>query len=459
MPRHLLTPSILKQIADAGPAAYAGKDYKDYPDGDSLYARASERGVCFVYRYRLKKRQRIYTVGYWPEEISLGAARDECEEVRKRVKAGRDPVAERKATKNDNAQAAIDARENTLERWAGDWFAARDAGDVIERIKGRKKKKPETWGAKTSAEARARFDNYLAPQSFWKRDIALIESEELGAFFGDLFEEVPAVARKLLQHTIKVWNFAKLRGCGKIDNAPALVQSLIEGRERGGGLPALVTWPQLGELLREAHTVRVKHWQLPAAHLASAYLCQRASETVGLLWEWFTLDGAEPMLVIPRNQMKTKTKTRPAQHLPLAPEVVALFKSLPRTGAYVFPPLDPADSALPHLSRQALGDFYRDVLGMVGVHSPHSWRQSLATIANDAYEEVTIHRTGKRGIQKRFDKDTTEAILDHQLPDDVRRAYEKGLKRELKAEVLYWWAGEIAAHIEAEQVVQQKRAA
>ncbi len=53
--------------------------------------------------------------------------------------------------------------------------------------------------------------------------------------------------------------------------------------------------------------------------------------------------------------------------------------------------------------------YYREALGLVGRHSPHSWRSAFSTIAREA---------GK-------DADVIEAQLDHVVGNKVASAYDR----------------------------------
>ena len=78
---------------------------------------------------------------------------------------------------------------------------------------------------------------------------------------------------------------------------------------------------------------------------------------------------------------------------------------------------------------EACEKFYRNALGLGGMHSPHSWRSAFSTICRDA---------GKDG-------DSIEAQLDHVVGKKVAAAYDRAKRLELRRELLTWYEATLIA--------------
>jgi integrase len=90
-----------------------GSPYTILFDGElpGFGARITAAGVVsFTLDYRIHGRKRRYTIGRWPE-LPLPAARDEAIELRKRIREGEDPLAERERLRLDSPTMLDLARE------------------------------------------------------------------------------------------------------------------------------------------------------------------------------------------------------------------------------------------------------------------------------------------------------------------------------------------------------------
>lgn len=93
------------------------KAYK-LADGQGLHLLVHPNGGRYwQLRYRFTKRERTASLGTYPA-VSLSEARAQRDEIRKRVKQGIDPVAQKRAEKLHLA----DGQEKTFERVANQWF-------------------------------------------------------------------------------------------------------------------------------------------------------------------------------------------------------------------------------------------------------------------------------------------------------------------------------------------------
>ena len=90
----------------------------------------------------------------------------------------------------------------------------------------------------------------------------------------------------------------------------------------------------------------------------------RTGEVIGA--RWTEIDLKRKTLVIPPERLKDRnTRTEP-HRVPLSPQVVAILKTLPRLGEFVFPGLKPGKP----LSNMAMLSVLKDM-------NCHDWRASL----------------------------------------------------------------------------------
>jgi integrase len=88
-------------------------------DGQGLHLLVHPNGGKYwQLRYRFTKRERTASLGTYPE-VSLSEARTQRDEIRKSIKQGIDPVAQKRAERLSLAEA----QEKTFEKVANQWFA------------------------------------------------------------------------------------------------------------------------------------------------------------------------------------------------------------------------------------------------------------------------------------------------------------------------------------------------
>jgi integrase len=192
-------------------------------------------------------------------------------------------------------------------------------------------------------------------------------------------------------------------------------------REARRHFPAVTDLAGLGAILRAARASDPCKG-IVRAHALLAFTALRAPEVVGATRAEFELDGVGVPLgegqytkhdptggnwSVPRERMKPKDAGRRPHVVPLPPALLsALREWRGADGAdakYVCPASrDPSKTITP----EAIEKHYRNVLGLGGKHSPHSWRRAFSTVCREA---------GKDG-------DSIEAQLDHQVGSKVASA-------------------------------------
>jgi integrase len=172
------------------------------------------------------------------------------------------------------------------------------------------------------------------------------------------------------------------------------------------------------------------------------FTAQRVSEVVGATWSEFDLEDG--VWRIPRERMKQKDEERGLHEIPLPTVLLATlqeWKAADRKEQDVvcMAPRDAERSVTP----EGVEKYYREALGLVGRHSPHSWRSAFSTIAREA---------GK-------DADVIEAQLDHVVGNKVASAYDRAKRFELRRSLLRWYEGQLIAARDGAAVMDLKRKA
>jgi len=160
----------------------------------------------------------------------------------------------------------------------------------------------------------------------------------------------------------------------------------------------------------------------------------RSGEARLATWdEIVDLDGKQPQWVLPAERMK-----KGKQHeVPLSKQAVALLKSMPRIGDYIFPGQVQGSS----LSDMAMRELLKGMDGNGFV--PHGFRSSFRDWAGDL---------------GRFDREVIEHALAHQLPDATERAYRRGTAMPKRKVLMQAWADYCDGRLEfADNVVSMNR--
>ena len=81
------------------------------------------------------------------------------------------------------------------------------------------------------------------------------------------------------------------------------------------------------------------------------------------------------------------------------------------------------------ITPEGVEKYYRDVLGLAGKHSPHSWRAAFSTVARDA---------GKPD-------DVVKSQLDHQVGNKTDSAYDRAKRLKLRRALLRWYEAQLVS--------------
>jgi integrase len=295
----------IKEIDNAKPKA---KPYK-LADGQGLYLEVMPTGAKYWrLKYRIAGKEKRLAFGVYPE-VRPQEARDKAKDARDLIRAGTDPSQERKA----NKRAAQLAGANTFEVIAHEW------------LEGRKSHVEPAQHLKTLA----RMDNDVFP---WlgKRPITEIDAPEILA----VLRRIDGRGARYSAHRVRseisrVFRYAIAAGYAKSDPARDLIGAIPPAVETHF---AAITEPsKVAEMLR-AFDAFEGTFTVQCALKLSPFLFVRPGELRTAEWSAIDLDKAEWRYRV------NKTKT---DHLvPLAPQVVAIFRelfALTGSGRYVFP--------------------------------------------------------------------------------------------------------------------------
>ena len=280
-------------------------------DGGGLYLLLNPNGSrWWRYKYRFEGKEKLLSLGTYPE-TSLAEAREKHAAARKRLQAGTDPGAHRKAEKAAGAERAANSFAVVAEEWL-----AKQTG----------KMSPATY-----EKARWTFDTLVNP---WigNRSIADIDAPEMLKLLQRIEERgAHETAHRTKQRCGQIFRYAIARGGAKheptADLKGALTPVAVKHR-------AAITDPtKVGELLRAIESYTGSLVVRTALKLAPL-LFVRPGELRQAEWAEFDLDNVQWR--IPGSKMKMRE-----EHIvPLPSQAVAILHELhPLTGSgrYVFP--------------------------------------------------------------------------------------------------------------------------
>lgn len=387
-----------------------------FADGDGLSLHVLPSGSkSWRYRYRIDGRAGVAVLGTYPA-MTLAAARRALQIARSDVAAGQKPLL-RKLEQAVTAAAKVRDESLTL-------------GAVTERWYETAAAEPETWSASTAAKTRGRIENHLRPTGLWHTPIKAVRVADLAALLDNLYGSQPDTAAKVRIILSGVFRFAAARGWANEDPVAATRpgSGLRKRRRKEGKLAAAVNLEELGSILRSVDMAKAS-WQVRGALHLMAYTAQRPGRVCAARWDEMHLDGDDPTWVIPRDLQKNRDASRGDHVVPLAAPVVTWLRTLPRNGEFIFATQNG------HVTLEAPSKLLRVSLKLADRHTPHGFRSSFSTLANQQNAP-----DGRR----RFDRDDIEHVLDHEIASEVVRAYDRSRSLPRLRAILEWWAEALA---------------
>ncbi len=392
---------------------------KKLSDGGGLaLVRLPSGTATWQLKYRIKDgdtlKERTYSIGPL-DSVRLAEARKEREHAKQLLKRGIDPVLARRLDRAAEIASGGELFGELVDLWL--------------------KKEKSGWSAihydKSSKALRRHVTPVLGKLPV--RDIT-------PAMVSSVINEIQArgkreTAAKILQHVRAAFRFAAAKGLRNDNPAEPAIEILARAamvKHR----PALLTFPDLGALLRKAEL----HPISPAVRLCHrlvAFTAVRISNAVEARWEEFDLASRPAMWLIPRVKMKIRGRSfdhKVILPVPFADELRA-WRASQQAGdkGYVFPGFQGRRQLTRESVEKAL-----HAMGYRDRHTCHGWRASFATLAKD----------------HGHDRQVVDLALDHVHDTDVARAYDRGERLHKRIQLANWWGKQLVEAQRGGKVLQ-----
>lgn len=377
------------------------KEPGTYEDGDGLRLFIKATGAkSWVFRYQFQAKRREMGLGAYPL-TSLADAREAAADARKLIRAGVDPLEQRKAKQAEAQSEQILAQAVTFDSAAADYIAAHRAG----------------W---KNAKHAQQWENTLATYAspiIGKLEPGEITTDHVLKVLQPIWLAKPETASRLRNRIELVLDAAKARGLREGEN-PArwrghldkLLPSRLKvrAREHHAALP----WSELPAFMAELAAHDDLTYQ--AMRLTILTAC-RTSEVLGATWA--EIDKASRTWTIPASRMKAGKEHR----VPLSDAALAVLDSLPRVESSPF--LFPSTRKGKHLSNMAM------LMGLRRMGRGDLTMHGFRSTFRDWAGECTPHP-----------RDVCEQALAHTLGNVVEAAYRRGDLFEKRRVLMADWA-------------------
>lgn len=355
------------------------------------------RGLClvvkpsgsrtWVLRMQLNGQRRDYGLGS-AYDVQLADARTAAAELRRRVRDGFDPVAERRKARRiiPNFEAATRACHETL-------------GDG--------------WKDGHHARWLSGFERHVFPR-IGKKPVDKLDSACVVEVLTPIWLEIPETARRILQRIGVVLDFAHIKGWISSEVSLRSVRKGLPRQTDKAGHFVAMPYADVPELM--AKLVAASTTAGRDALRFTIYNAVRSNETRFAVWSEFDLDKA--IWTIPGDRMKA----RETHVVPLCPSVLALLRRrwIERTSdeGLVF-----SNSGMKPISDMTMTKLLRDD-GITGV-TVHGFRSAFTDWAAETTD---------------CPKEVVEKALAHKLPNRVEAAYRRTDFFDKRRDLMARWA-------------------
>jgi integrase len=365
---------------------------KPYKRGDEkgLYMLVSPTGAkLWRWKYRLRGKEQLLSFGAHPE-VSLKEARDLRDDARRKLRAGEDPAAQKRAARGG-------VTGETFKEVAAEWLGK------------------QQLAVGTVKRDRERLENFIYPRLGSKPIGSITAPELLGELRRVEARGTHETAHRTRAVVGRILRYAIATGRAERDVSADLRGALTKSAPES--YPAITDPKRLGELMRAIDA----HRGQPSAEYALRilpYVFVRPGELRFAVWSEFDLEAA--IWRIPGERMK-----RGREHLvPLAQQVVKLLEDLkPITGdgELLFPGLRTNSRPISEVTLNA-------ALRRIGIskeeHCPHGFRSTASTRLNEMG----------------WDPALVELQLAHAKKDKVAGIYNRSLKLAERTKMMQAWA-------------------
>jgi integrase len=393
-----------------------------FGDGDGLYLQVAPGDTkSWLFRFMLHGRARemgLGPVGEPPDGVPLAKARRFAAEAKALLRAGRDPIDERKATRLAEQKSKAETSARTFRAVA---LA------LVES------KRPGWRNPKHGAQWLATLEAYAFPE-IGDMPVAEVDTDAVLRVLRPIWERVPETASRVRQRMEAVLDAAHVKGWRTGEN-PARWKNHLAGElpqprkvKRVVHRPAL-PWERMGAFMAAlAEREGIAVVALRFAILTAA----RTGEMRGMRWREVELEAK--VWTVPGN----RTKAGKTHRVPLSPAALAVLESVrplaKGLGDLVFPsgrtgkPL--SDMSLSEVVRRmneggepGAPPHWRDAEGRAVV--PHGFRAAFRMWAGETRPEG---------------REVVEMALAHTIKDKAEAAYARSDRLEKRRPLMDAWA-------------------
>lgn len=375
-------------------------------------------GKSWVYRYAVpmcggKYKRRSFGLGSYPE-VGVGEARDKAREAKDLIREGRDPIKERRAAR---AKLAAEVAKLTFSQAIDGWA----------------KENPNKYGEK---HQKIWLSSVRAIKGLQDMQVDQITQEDVWRCLKPVAERTPETARKVK---------------GRIKDVLAWAE---DEKQREGPNPAATGWltRKLSAATAGAKVTHQPALQVEEASRWFAALRQldgtgsRALEFLALTGvrsgavraaKWDEIDLGKGVWTIPTENTKMK---RNPHRIPLSAPALALLKALPRMqdNPLVFPAPRGGEMSDATLSATMTRMHATDIkAGGTGFVDKDSERPAVPHGLRSTFRDWAATRTS-------FEWAAVEKALEHQVGNEVVRAYQRADMLDKRRPLMAAWA----AHLE-----------
>ena len=379
-------------------------------------------GRSWILWAQIGKRRTLLGLGPYPE-VSLAEAREKATAIRKQIREGVDPVAEKR--KDAVERKKLKKKAVTFGECAEVTIGKKTAGLTNEKHK---------------AQWRSTLETYCKP--IWSRPVFEIDKHDIIEILDPIWTTKNETASRLRGRIEAVMAYAKGKEYRTGDNPAGweLLEPLLPEYRPEVEQQAALDHKQIGAFmvdLRKRNSVSAKALEF------LILTATRTKEVIGAKWNEIDLEARE--WTIPKERMKKKK-----EHIvPLSETAVALLKALPRIvgNPYVFV----GGSKDGCLSNMALLQLVRGMNEKEVKYAdwrtgkpivPHGFRSTFRDWAGDDSEH---------------EREVIEHALAHRLPDAAEAAYWRRTSLPKRVKLIQEWADYCAKP--GDNVASIKRAA
>jgi len=371
--------------------------------GDKPFKLADGRGLHLVvmpngtktwrYKYRHGGKEKLLTLGAYPD-LSLAQARQAHEDQRRKLQAGDDPSALRKADKLARQLAADNSFKEVACAWWEGWRVARSQRHALQVMN--------------------RLEADVFP-AIGHRPVSEVQPLHLVQLMKSIASRGALdVASRAVQTCGQVFRYAVAHGLAARNPAADIKPGDVLPSRRGSNY-ARVDVAELPELLRAIEAYQ----GTPATRLAMRLMTLtfvRTSELIEAKWSEFDLERRR--WDIPAERMKMKTP----HIVPLSSQAIDVLKTLQIVSGnreYIFPGERNPRS---HMSNGAILMALRR-MGYAGKMTGHGFRGIASTVLHEhGFEHVHI-----------------EIQLAHQERNAVSASYNHATYLQQREKMMQWW--------------------